>query len=619
MKADGHEIIRDANTAVRLLANDEDIAADLETGGLISHRDPVAVVSLYGEQTSTLAVLHVRGVIPDSVKTLLSDPTKRFTWHNGVCFDIPFLLNNGVRAADPRIYDTIVGAGLAITTDRAGQSKSLQAEIKRRTGIMIEKDADHSSWMNRELDDKQLLYCCDDLVHAHALRRAQEADIAKQRQTKALALEMAIVGTVAKMTYNGLPLSVSALDEFRVSQATYIAEATEYMTTTFGETNVNSSLQIKNLMVKLGMKIPKTVKFVQNKETGKKERQVKESTGADLLQAIADKGLAGIVANGIMEPRPNETDEEFVARAEGAAKMVGTVVKLREATKRVGMYNEEWITKFRSKRGRIHAQFRQAGTATLRFACSEPNMQAWPKDMRGVIGGEPGMKIVSSDFSQIEVVIAAELANDSALLSLIEKGGDTHAMVAAYCLNKNQSAVTQKERRAFKSGNFCLIFGGSPETLREYALAKGAVDLTPAEAQQIHDIYFEKFPGLRKKKELAQERANDRSRQVVEIRLRSGGVRHLLRSEGKLKSTTILNTEVQGNAAAGMKFAILEAKNAGLDMYLSATVHDELVGVVPTQYAEEYGRELQAAMIRGMAKILETPARTGLWIGNFWD
>lgn len=615
MMVNGIEVIRDAREAAHLLQGDTEIAADLETSGLVPHKEVVAVINLYGQQTDTLAVVHCRGKIPPEMKELLENKEKRFTWHNGVTFDIPFLLESGVDATKPKIYDTMVGAGIAITTDRAGQSKSLQAEINRRLQTYIPKGADHSSWMNKELDQGQILYCADDLLHIHALREEQQKKTQEQGQFSALALEMAIVGSVARMTFNGLPLSIAALDDFRDTQRQYIGMAEAEITNRFGPVNVNSSEQIKAVMRGMGMKVPTLNTRKKDKETGRWTYEKKESTSADLLGAIIQRGVPGLVAGGYITPEPNEHPKLFAKRAEIVIDSLEKIIGLREATKRVDMYDDAWCEKFRSKRGRIHARFRQAGTATLRFSASEPNLQQWPKNMRGVIGGEEGMSIVSSDYSQIEVVIAAELAQDGDLLSLIEQGGDIHRMVAAMCLNKNESAVTSDERRVFKAANFCLIFGGKPQTFMEYALQYGAV-LTYQEAEQIHSLYFRRFRGLARAVSEAEALAKS-GRKIIEIRLRSGGVRHLMGDS--LKSTTILNTQVQGNAAAGMKYAILECKKKGLDKSIGATVHDELVGVVSTRWAEEYAKELQACMIRGMGKVLHAPCNTEAKVAPFWS
>jgi DNA polymerase I len=615
MQVNGIEIVREPREAVCRLEGDQEIAADLETGGLHFHSDPVAVVSLYGQQTDTLAILHVRGVIPPEVKELLENPAKRFTYHNGVSFDIPFLLENGVNATRPRIFDTLVGAGVALTSGRADASKSLQAEIDRRLGVHIDKKTNHGSWMNKTLDQEQLLYCADDLLHMHGLRESQIETVREQGQTSALDLEMAIAGSVARMTFNGLPLSIQALDSFRAATNDFIGNAEAEMLAKIGPININSSDQILKMIDGFGMDRPTWKQRIKDKETNKYRTITKVTTRAEVLSALVQRGVPGLMMSGTMKPKEGESPAEFTERAEEALHILDLTLRLREATKRVGMYDDAWLAKYRSKRGRIHATFRQAGTDTLRFSSNSPNLQQWPKNMRGVIGGEEGYSIVSSDYSQIEVVIAAELAQDGKLLKIIEEGGDIHRWVASMALNKNPDAVTSDERRLFKAANFCLIFGGSAETFQEYALGFGAV-ITLREAEQIHDLYFNTFTGLKRQKEYAQALAQS-GRRVIEIRLRSGGVRHLVGAS--LKSTTILNTSVQGNAAAGMKYAILEARKMGLDKYFGATVHDELVGVIQTRWAPEYAEALQKAMVIGMNRVIEAKVGTEAKIAPFWS
>jgi DNA polymerase I-like protein with 3'-5' exonuclease and polymerase domains len=87
----------------------------------------------------------------------------------------------------------------------------------------------------------------------------------------------------------------------------------------------------------------------------------------------------------------------------------------------------------------------------------------------------------------------------------------------------------------------------------------------------------------------------------------------------QISPTVLLNTKVQGNAAAGIKFGILEAKRRGLDTRLGATVHDELIGVVEDKWAAEYGRELQESMIVGMGKVVGCTVRTEVAIGRHWS
>jgi DNA polymerase-1 len=589
MKVNGVDVIRDPRQAIAMLSEEEDIAIDLETGGLDFTRAPVAVVSMYGDTTNQLAVLHVRGRIPDGLKGLLEDPKRRLTWHNGVSFDMPFMKKWGVDVMKARHYDTLVGAGVTITTGRRDEVKTLQAEVERRLGVYIKKGADHASWMNPELDDKQILYCAEDMLHLHALRRAQETKAEEQGQLSALALEMAIVPSVALMTYNGLPLHVPTLDSFKAHAREYIDTAGGELAGKVGDVNLGSHVQVKGLLEGLGMVLPKIY--------DPKTRTMKSTTRADPLKAVMSRGVAGLIANGHMTPRTSwveevdgrpvvhrdpETPAKFTERCELLMWVLERVVLLREAEKLGDSYSDAWVAQHRDELGRIHAKFRQSGTDTLRFASADPNIQQWPKKLRGAIGGEPDFSIVSADFSQIEVVIAAELSRDSELLRVIDSGEDIHRMVASLCLQKNPDAVTDDERRVFKAANFCLIFGGGAETFMNYALGYGAV-LTLKQSQEIIDLYFHRFQGLGRWKSRAYELARARSKGVIEIRLRSSGVRHLVGAS--LKPTTILNTNVQGTAAAGMN----------------------------------YVRELEKAMLVGMGKVVSAKVRVETKVNTFWS
>jgi DNA polymerase-1 len=625
MKVNGVEVIRDTRQALALLQHETDIAVDIETTGFSAFMgDTVAVVSMYGDDTNQLAVLHVRGKVPDGLKELLEDPSKRLTWHNGVSFDMPFMKKWGVDVMKTKVYDTLVGAGVTITSGRRDEVKTLQAEVERRLGVYIKKGADHSSWMSPELDEKQILYCAEDMLHLHALRRAQEVKAEEQGQLQALALEMAIVPAVSMMTFNGLPVHVPTLDAAKATARQYIDIAGGELASEVGEINLGSHTQVKGLLEGLGMTLPTIY--------DPKTRTMKSTTRADPLKAVMSRGVAGLVANGHMKVRKSwieevpdgppivhrepETDAQFLARCEKLLWVLERVVELREAEKLQDSYSDAWLIQHRDAFGRIHSKFRQSGTDTLRFASADPNIQQWPKKLRGAIGGEEGMSIVSADFSQIEVVIAAELSRDAEMLRVIDSGEDTHTMVASLCLQKNPEGVTADERRVFKAANFCLIFGGEAQTFMNYALGYGAV-LTLKQSQDIIDLYFRRFRGLAKWKQKAIEAARSNSKGIMAIRLRSGGVRHLM--GGSLKSTTILNTNVQGTAAAGMKFALLEARQKGLDRRLGATVHDELVGCVETRWAEEYRRELEACMLRGMGRVVDAKVRVESKVATFWS
>ena len=152
---DGVPVIRDVNTAVRLLSKDKVIGIDLETTGFSAWKNEIALIQLYGEQSKTLAVLQVQnGVVPDAVKSLF---TKEKTWvvHNGVGFDCWFMDTHGIPWERSKWHDTMVAETVLASTGRRDVSKSLRGSVRRRLGKEIDKDIEHGKWGATELSDEQ--------------------------------------------------------------------------------------------------------------------------------------------------------------------------------------------------------------------------------------------------------------------------------------------------------------------------------------------------------------------------------------------------------------------------------------------------------------------------------
>jgi DNA polymerase I-like protein with 3'-5' exonuclease and polymerase domains len=103
----------------------------------------------------------------------------------------------------------------------------------------------------------------------------------------------------------------------------------------------------------------------------------------------------------------------------------------------------------------------------------------------------------------------------------------------------------------------------------------------------------------------------------VVIRL-PNGTRRILVGYNK-RHTVILNTIVQGSAAVGIKYGMLEAARRGLFDYMGGQVHDELVAAVPTRQAKPFGRELEDAMITGMSAVIDTTVKVETKIGDVWQ
>ena len=565
---DGIVPIRDPETACHLLRNDKVIGIDLETSGLSPWKNDIALVQLYGEQSNTLAVCQVsNGQIPASIKKLI-ETEKTFIVHNGVGFDLLFLNNAGVNWKKATWHDTLVGETLLAQTGRRDVRKNLQSSLRRRLGKEVDKDIEHGHWGEATLSDRQIEYAAQDVISLPALYRAQLDKGVESGQDKALQMEMDLMPIVVQMTLNGLPCTKERMQKYVHDQEVSIEASGKRLKKLLGDINFKSTQQLQKALANKGINVSSTAKDV-------------------LIELSQFGGKTGAIADDI--------------------------INWKHGTQRINMYNEEWQDEHIID-GRVHPHFWQCSTSTTRFSCSDPNLQQIPKDSRGdIIGGLTGWRIVSCDYSQIEIRIAAFLAHDQVLIDLL-KTGDIHSQIAAMVFRTNEKDVTPRQRKLAKAMTFLLLFGGGVTGFYNYVKMAGG-EITEEEAgQYVHD-FFSTFQGLSLMRQHAEKLAQKYG--PVFIRLPNSARRMLVGYEKK--STTILNSMVQGSASVGLKYGMLEADKQGLTKYLGACVHDELVSTVPTKEAKEYGQEMKQAMIKGMHKVITSTVKAEVKIGKEWQ
>jgi DNA polymerase I-like protein with 3'-5' exonuclease and polymerase domains len=565
---DGIVPLRDPVTACNQLGKDKVIGVDLETTGLSPWKNDIALIQLYGEQTGTLAVLQVRnGELPVCISHLLASG-KKFIVHNGVGFDLLFLDQQMVDWKRSTWHDTLVGETLLATSGRRDVRKNLQSSLRRRLGKEIDKDIEHGHWGDNNLTDEQIKYAAQDVISLPALYRSQLEKGKESKQDEALQMEMDLVPIVVQMTANGLPCTKKRMQEYIVKQKDEIEASGKRLHKLFGSINFRSTKQLQEALAKQGIQVRST-----NKET--------------LLEISQFGGKAG--------------------------KIVDDLMQWKHGDQRIKMYNEEWMDEHIIN-GRVHPHFWQCSADTTRFTCSNPNLQQIPKDSRSdIIGGLEGWRMVSCDYSQIEVRIAAFIAHDAVLMKLLEKG-DVHTAVAAAVFQCKETDVTPKQRKLAKAMTFLLLFGGGVSGFYNYVTMSGG-QITEEEAGKYVTQFFATFSGLRAMREYAENLS--RKYGPVFIRLPNGSRRMLV--GWNKKSTTILNTMVQGTAAVGIKYGMLEADAQGLTKYLGGQIHDELLATVPMKEAKEYGRELEQAMVKGMKRILTSSlVKAEVKIGKDW-
>ncbi|MFQ0990998.1 DNA polymerase I [Gilliamella apicola] len=273
---------------------------------------------------------------------------------------------------------------------------------------------------------------------------------------------------------------------------------------------------------------------------------------------------------------------------------------------------------------RIHTNYNQIGTITGRLSSNDPNLQNIPvrneegRRIRQAFIAPKGYKIISADYSQIELRIMAHLSQDESLLNAFAHDKDIHRVTAGEILGKAESEVTNEERRRAKAVNFGLIYGMSA-----FGLSK-QINIPRKEAQFYIDRYFERYPGVQQYMEQTRQLAAEQG--YVETlsgrRLYLPKIRSTNGIEKRGAERAAINAPMQGTAADIIKTAMIKMsewiKNQSADnIKMVMQVHDELVFEVKDAFVEQYCTEIKKIMENCYQ--LSVPLKVDVGIGNNWD
>jgi len=556
---------------IELLKYDDVIAFDCETTGLSPWDSEIALIQMYGDKTKTPVVVRIFDLTDLAPLNDLFAMDKLFVGHNISGFDLLFQEVSGTHWEKSRWYDTLIGECIISTTGRRDVSKSLRASVKRRTGTVLNKDIVHGAWRADELSSEQMRYAIDDVTSLHELRETQLEKAKASGQLEALQMEMDLIPCVVHMTCNGVPLKREVLRSWLKEQEALIVHSRTELHKLFGDViNLGSTKQVQKKILEL---------------TGERWG----STRHDILMEHAAYGT------------------------EKASEIAKLLLDYREPAQRLNMYDEEWMDKY-IVNDFVHPRFWSVGADTLRFSSSNPNFQQIPRNGRKIIGNFGDSQIVSVDYSQIEVRIAAHYGKDELMTELL-KADDVHTAIGSQIFEVSLDQVTRDQRRDAKAAVFTLLFGGGVRALYNHARSTGAT-MDIEHATMVFNGFFEKFKGINSMREKAY--ALSAHNRLVTIKLPNGAKRLLV---GRKNSpTVILNTLIQGSAAIGMKQGMLVAYARGLFKYIGLQVHDELVATVPLTEAKDFGKELSDAMIEGMEKTMPGMyVKTEVKSGSCWS
>lgn len=296
------------------------------------------------------------------------------------------------------------------------------------------------------------------------------------------------------------------------------------------------------------------------------------------------------------------TRESELAKLKDQHPIIEDVLAYRELSKLLSTYIDA-LPALLDKDDRVHTRFVQVGAATGRMASQDPNLQNIPiktelgRAIRHAFVAKKGSVLLSFDYSQIELRLAAVLSGDKGLVEIFKDGRDVHTEVAARVFGKQSSLDAYEQRRRAKVINFGILYGMGVTALQQ------SLGTNRKEAQEFYDQYFAAFPRL---SEYLDEVKGQASRQgytetLFGRRRYMEGIHSPIPYVRAAAERMAINAPLQGTSADLIKLAMIELDREMPDILL-LQVHDELVFEVPESALEKFAPKIKRIMESVMPK-----------------
>ncbi len=584
---------KDLDKLINKLSNSDGFAIDLETSGPDPMDCKLVGISFAIEEGEAfyLPVGHRSGeqldldLVLKKIKPVLEN-SKIPKYGHSLKFDFVVLLNYQIEIKNIE-FDTMIAAWLL----EGRRAPKLEALAFTELGYQMMPISDLIGRGRNQLSfdqvpiSKACFYSCEDADLSLRLRKIYKERLEKEPEIKKIfyEIEIPLIKVLGWMEFNGVKIDVNFLKDFSKELEREIKNLEESIYDLAGcEFNIRSTQQLAEVLfdkLKLTEKVKKT-------KTGR-------STAATELEKL--RGLHPII---------------------------DLILEYRELTKLKSTYVDALPLLVNEKTERVHTSFNQAITTTGRLSSSNPNLQNIPirgdlgKKIRKAFIAENGFKFVSADYSQIELRLAAHLAEDENMIKAFKEGKDIHQEVASFIFKVPPSQVTPDLRRAAKTINFGILYGMSPFGLAE------ATGMKKEDAQKYIENYFKCYPKIKKYIEntLSFCRENGwvetlfgRRRFIPEI---NSGVYNIRAAAERMA----INHPIQGTAADIIKLAMIEIHQKILmgenQIKLLLQVHDELLFEVKEELIEKFIKEIKKIMEEVVK--LKVPLLVDVSIGENW-
>jgi DNA polymerase-1 len=325
------------------------------------------------------------------------------------------------------------------------------------------------------------------------------------------------------------------------------------------------------------------------------------------------KGKSGVYSTDVNELERIAADKDSPGRV-----MAAKVLDWRQLSKLKSTYTDALQAQINPETGRVHTSYSLTGAQTGRLSSTDPNLQNIPirtevgRQIRDAFVAEPGNVILAADYSQIELRLAAHIADVPALRTAFENGDDIHSMTAMELFGE----VNRDTRGRAKTINFAILYG-----ISRWGLA-GRLDVTADEAQDMINRYFERFPGINNYISATIEQVREKGYTTTLF----GRKTHFPRIKSKVQherqgaERAAINAPIQGTCADIIKRAMARMGPALLDAGLPNVrmlmqVHDELVFELPEGDVEAARVVIEHVMANAAEPAIKLSVPLGVEIG----
>ena len=502
-------------------------------------------------------------------------------------FDYKILAQYGVEIRGA-LFDTMIAHYLLNPDGRHGMDYLSEIYLKYQPisiESLIGKKGKNQKTLREVSLETQTNYAAEDADVTFQLYEVFSPQLKKENLEELFhKVEMPLMKILAKMELAGISLDTDWLSRESVDLENDLRELEQKIFELSGEEfNMNSPKQLGEILFEKLKLDPKA----------KKTKTGQYSTSEEVLQKLAYKH-----------------------------EIIQHILKYRTYQKLKSTYVDALPSEIEPKDNRVHTTFSQTTVATGRLSSLNPNLQNIPirtargQQIRGAFVAEEGKKIISADYSQIELRLIAELSGEDNMIKAFQNGEDIHASTASKLFKIPLDQVDKTQRSQAKTVNFGIIYGQGAFALAEQT------GLSRTEAKQMIDSYYENYPKL--KIFMTEQVEKARKNGFVETIL--GRKRHLkdINSNNFVvrghAERNAVNAPIQGSAADIIKVAMIDIDKAlsegGFKTKMLLQVHDELLFEVP----EEEIEPIKALIKEKMESAVKTkvPLIVEVGVGNNW-